>query len=382
METPLLRWIADRIAEQGPIPFATFMDWALYHPEHGYYASGQVRVGEDQGDFTTAPHLTVLFARCLVRLVRIADDALGGPDPFVLAEGGPGEGRLARDMLDCLREESPALYSRLRYAPDESSPALRLRQKCLWTAHQDRIVEWPPRTPVEGLYLSNELLDAFPVHRLTRRDGRLWEVHVDSDGSGLTEVLRPPSRPELLGGLPPHTAFPEGCEMEVNLGVTGWLSGVSAALARGYVVTIDYGDEASRLYGVHRPRGTVRGYRTHRVREELLATPGLQDLTAHVDFTALREAGEALGLQASRLLPLRDFLVSLGLLEQVNRLEERCLSALEALEARRAAAPLLLPDPGMGESFKALVQARGAPLEALQLDADRTPREILEDLKS
>jgi len=379
VDQPLLRWIAARIAAQGPVPFATFMDWALYHPEQGYYASGRVRVGHDRGDFTTAPHLSGLFAGCLARLVEAADRALGGPDPFVLAEGGPGEGRLARDLLDRLRETSPGLYARLRYAPDETSPALRARQGELWEPHRNRLAPWPPPAPVVGLYLSNELLDAFPVHRLLHQKGELQEVHVGWDGVRLREVVLPPSRPELAAHLAAEgIELPEGCEAEVNLGVGGWLETVSAGLERGYVVTVDYGDEAARLYGLHRPRGTALAYRAHRTSEDLLTDPGEQDLTAHVDFTALRRAGEGLGFTAAPLLSLRQFLFALGLLGELEGLEAGGLGAVEALEARRAAAPLLLPGTGMGESFKALVLARRAPLAALPLDPEApfgaTPR--------
>jgi SAM-dependent MidA family methyltransferase len=379
-----LRWIADRIAESGPVPFATFMEWALYHPEHGYYSSGRVRVGDDRGDFTTAPHLTGLFARCLARFVGAVDRALGEPDPFVLAEGGPGEGRLARDLLDRLRETAPHLYRRLRYAPDEASPALRKRQSLLWAPHRDRLAPWPPPAPVEGIYLSNELLDAFPVHRLVRRHGRLLEIHVALGETGevgeqaprLREVLLPPSRPELAQrwGLweAQGVALPEGCEAEVNLQSRSWLAGVSAALARGVVLTIDYGDEASRLYGPRRPRGTALAYRAHRAVENLLEDPGGQDLTAHVDFTSLRRHGEELGLEAAPLLRLRDFLFATGLLDDLEALERDGLDETAAWEARRAAAPLLLPghgSQGMGESFQVLVQARGVALSALPLDS-------------
>ncbi|MEW6487507.1 MAG: SAM-dependent methyltransferase [Thermodesulfobacteriota bacterium] len=380
MDQPLLRWIADRIAERGPVPFATFMEWALYHPEHGYYSSGRVRVGDDRGDFTTAPHLTGLFARCLARFVRRVDQALGQPDPFVLAEGGPGEGRLARDLLDCLRETAPHLYRRLRYAPDEASPALRERQALLWAPHRDRLSPWPPPAPVQGIYLSNELLDAFPVHRLVRRQEALLEIHVALEEAGknpqetprLREVLLPPSRPELAarwarweaGGV----ALPEGCEAEVNLQARSWLAGVSSALARGVVLTIDYGDEAARLYGPRRPRGTALAYRAHRAVVDLLEDPGGQDLTAHVDFTSLRRDGEELGLEAAPLLHLRDFLFASGLLEDLEALERDGLDETAAWEARRAAAPLLLPGQGMGEAFQVLVQARGVGLSALPLD--------------
>jgi SAM-dependent MidA family methyltransferase len=359
METPLASLLVKRIEAEGPLPFAEFMRWALYHPEHGYYTSGSVNIGRDEGDFTTAPHLSGLFARCVARLVLAADRALGGPEPFTLAEGGPGEGRLGRDLLDTIRACAPALYARLRYAPNETSPALRERQAELWEPHRSKIGPWPPPYPTEGLYFSNELVDAFPVHRLIRRDGEIAEIHVTWDGQRFTEVDLPLRDPELAAYVAEMgIEIPEDCEVDVNLEALRWLSGVVRSMVRGFVVTLDYGDEAARLHGSPRPEGTVLGYRGHRVTTDLLAEPGRQDLTAHVDFTALQRAGERQGWRAAPLLTLRDFLFAHGILEELESLE-RLGDPVEQLSVRRAVAPLLLPGSEMGESFKALVQARG-----------------------
>ncbi len=367
MASPLAPWIAARITAEGPVTFAQFMAWALYHPDHGYYASGRVRVGHDLGDFTTAPHLTKMFARCLARLVRKADAALGEPDPFVLAEGGPGEGRLACDLLDYLRDTAPAVYRRLRYAPEEVSPALRARQTAMWEPHKDRLFPWPPPAPVVGLYFSNELLDAFPVHRVLRTGGQLWEVHVDWDGDRFHEILLPPSSSALAAHLEMEGIdVGERCEVEVNLGVQRWLEKVTAALGRGYVVTIDYGNEARDLYGPHHPKGTSLAYRGHRTSNDLLADPGEQDLTSHVDFTALQHMGERYGLSAAPLQPLRSFLLNHGILQDLESLEDGTRSQIEAFEARHAVAPLLLPGSTMGDGFQVLVQAQRASLSGLE----------------
>ncbi len=364
MSNPLERWIGERVREEGPVPFARFMEWALYHPEHGYYASGRVRIGEDGGDFTTAPHMSGVFPRCLARWVAAADRALGRPDPFVLVEGGPGEGRLARDLLDALREREPGLYARLRYAADEASPALAARREALLEPHRDRCIPVPDR--LTGVYLSNELLDALPVHRVRRRGGRWEEAHVAWD-AGLAEAWGP-ATPEALAFLDEQGLdLPEGCEAEVCPRALEWMERVAALLDRGFVVTVDYGDEAGRLYGPRRPRGTCAAYRGHRVSEDLLADPGEQDLTAHVNFTALRRAGERLGLRAAPLLKQRDFLFAAGLMEEVARLEAE-LPEVERMAAMQALAPLLLPDGGMGDAFKVLVQAKAAPLDAVPLD--------------
>ncbi len=364
VNSALGRWIEERVREEGPVPFARFMEWALYHPEHGYYASGRVRIGDDDGDFTTAPHMSGVFARCLARWVAAADRALGRPEPFVLVEGGPGEGRLARDLLDALGEREPGLYTRLRYAADEASPALAARREALLEPHQDRCIPVPDR--FTGVYLSNELLDAFPVHRVRRRGGRWEEALVVWDG-GLTQTWGPAS-PEAQAFLDEQgLEVPEGCEAEACPRALAWLERVAGLLDRGYVLTIDYGDEAERLYGPRRPRGTCAAYRGHRMAEDLLARPGEQDLTAHVNFTALRRAGERLGLRAAPLLGQRDFLFAAGLAEEVALLEAE-LTGMDRMAAMQALAPLLLPDGGMGDAFKVLVQARAAPLDAVPLD--------------
>lgn len=371
MSTPLAPWLRHRIQTRSPMPFEEFMHWALYHPEHGYYASGRVRVGRDEGDFTTAAHLSPLFARCLSRLVAAADKALGRPDPFTLVEGGPGEGILAQELLGALRDRHPDLYGRLRYALDEASPALLARQVEALAPHGKRVLAGFPSEPFRGLYLSNELIDAFPTHRLAFGEGRWAEVHVALGPEGFEEVLLPPSRPELMDRLEADgIQVPEGCQVEVNLRAEEWLARVAGGIASGFVVTVDYGDEAARLYGPLRPQGTCVAYRAHRLSDDLLADPGRQDLTAHVNFSALRRVGRGAGLEAAPLLKQRDLLFALGLSREMEDLE-RSLSGSDLFEARQALAPLLLPGTGMGEAFKALVQAKGLPLEGLPLDPER-----------
>ncbi len=366
MPQPLADWIRNRIREQGPVPFARFMQWALYHPLHGYYTSGRARVGSEHGDFTTAPHMTPVFARCLARWLAAADRALGEPDPFVVVEGGAGGGRLARDLLDALRHREPALYQRIRYAPHEASPAARNRLEKALAPHAGRCIPLPER--FTGVYLSNELLDAFPVHRIRKGPQGLEEAFVDAHGAGFRETwVRPPSPPVQVFLDRHPLPLDGGWEAEVCPAALEWLADVARRIERGYVLTVDYGDEADRLYGPHRPRGTCLAYREHRTSEDLLAAPGLQDLTAHVNFTALRAEGRCLGLEPAPLLTQRSFLFAAGLVQEVESLE-RELPPHEALAARRALAPLLLPDAGMGDTFKVLVQAKDAPLCGVPLE--------------
>lgn len=366
MPDPLARRLAEQIKTQGPIPFAAFMESALFDPEEGYYSSGRVRVGDDQSDFTTAPHLTPIFSRCLARLVFRADRALGHPFPFVLFEGGPGEGRLAADLLEVLRSREPNLYRRFLYAPDERSQALAARQAAAWSRHPGKVVPADRFLAADGMYFSNELLDAFPVHRLVRQGPELREIWVDWDGSRFREFTGPLSRADLAAELAADgVEVSDGCQVEVRLGVREWFLGVTERLGRGCVVTVDYGDDAGRLYGPHRPEGTCAAYRRHRLGPDLLANPGGQDLTAHVNFSSVRRAGNAVGFRAGPLLNLRDFLLALDLPGELTALESEAGSELDALRVRRALAPLLLPE--MGEAHRAMVQVRGLRLEDLGL---------------
>lgn len=370
MENPLESWIRSQIEACGPVPFERYMDWALYHPEFGYYASGRARPGQDEGDFTTSPHISRLFGRCVATLVEAADRALGRPDSFVLVEGGAGDGRLARDILDALQQRAPDLYARLCYGPEESGPVWATRRAELLAPHAGRVIAPPER--FTGVYLSNELADAFPVHRLARRGRELLEVHVGLSEGSLAELLLPPSRPEIVAYLEEEgVEVCEGCEVEVSLRALGWIRRVAGRVRRGYAVTVDYGDEGRRLYGPDRPRGTCLAYRGHRISEDLLAEPGNIDLTAHVNFSALARAGQEEGLEPAPLLSQRDFLFALGLLTEVEVMERLGLSEAELLSARRALAPLLFPGGEMGESFKVLVQAKEAPLSELPLDPSR-----------
>ncbi len=371
MAAALATHLADRIRREGPLPFVEFMAAALYDPQHGYYTSGTARPGSDAGDFTTAPHISPLFARCLTRLVAAADAALGHPEHLVLVEGGPGEGLLARDLLDALRTRLPDLYARLAYHLDERSPALRRRQQRLLAGHA-RVTSWePPAAGYQGLYLCNELLDAFPVRRLVFQGGALQEVHVALEGERFVEVLVPARSAQLsaqlrAAGLRP----PDGCAFEWSPHLGAWLDAVTERLGRGYLVAIDYGDEAPRLYGPHRPDGTCLAYRAHRASDELLHDPGGADITAHVNFSALRSDAEARGLRAAPLLTQRDFLFALGLAEEVAGAAAPGPPSAAQIEERRALGPLLFGAPQMGDAFKVLVLGRGADPGRLPLDPE------------
>lgn len=368
MHTPLHALIVRGIRAHGPLPYARYMELALHHPDHGYYASGRAKIGpaDGGGDFTTAPHFSRLFGRCLARLVVAADRALGHPDPFTLVEGGPGEGKLGLDLLDGISEETPDLYRRLRYAAEEASPALRTRQRRTLSAHEALLCDAIPNG-YTGLYLSNELLDAFPFHRFRVGDGDVKECFVEETDGKLALTWGAPTDPALAEAAGLLWDGGEPYVLERCPGVGQWLEKTAGALSRGYLVTIDYGDTATRLYGTQRPEGTCRGYRQQRHAESLLEAPGETDLTGSVDFSELMELGEGLGLVNSALLSQRDLLFALGVADELTRAEEG-LDDTDAYQLRQQLWPLLFSGTGMGESFKALVQAKEANLDELPLD--------------
>lgn len=374
MENLLLARIREKITSSGPITFSEFMETALYDPDYGYYTSGRVRIGPGL-DFVTAPHQGVLFARALGRFVIRADEALNRPDPFTLVEGGPGEGKLARDLLDYLNLHAPSLYARLRYFPVEISDSLKMRQRERLAPHAGLVLDELP-LGYEGVFYSNELLDAFPVRRFAVRDGTLFEAVVAVGEDGLQEVLRqtPEDDASALARETASRLSGDEYSFEVCPKVKEWLAESAASLKRGYLLTIDYGDLEGRLCGPFKPAGTVRGFKANEFVEDLYAQPGTADITASVNFSALMEAGRGLGLSVAPLQTQAAFLLALGIHEEAEKIAEGLTDVEAMMKFQSEVWPLLFPGSGMGESFKASVMAKDAPdlglSEVFSLESD------------
>ncbi len=364
--TPLIGIIRDRIrAAGGRISFAEYMDLALYHPQYGYYSAGVVALGRE-GDFTTSPEVDPAFGAALAQFARRCDAALDSPARFLLAEHGAGSGRLMVDLLTALGTDGARLAARLDAVIVERSPALRVRQAATLAAagYADR-VRWADTATGTGLVFSNELVDAFAVHRVVWTAVGWTELYVALDSNArLVEEQGPLSDLALatyftdLDILPP---LDQPCE--VNLAAPAWLRGVAAGLDRGFVLTIDYGDSAARLYSVLRPQGTLLCYTAGRVTDDLYSAPGQQDMTAHVDFTTLECTGYTLDLETVAATRQTAFLVGLGLGEAIAAVSTRVPGdrpAYEAALARRARLFRLIDPDGLGR-FHVLVQAKGVP---------------------
>ncbi|PLX79911.1 MAG: hypothetical protein C0616_09680 [Desulfuromonas sp.] len=356
----LQEWLREEIGRQGGLTFAEFMANCLYHPQHGYYQSPQVRIGR-QGDFFTSSSVHRVFGSLVARQLVDMWRCMGGGE-FVVVEQGPGEGHLALDILDDLRQTEPEFYSELRYFLVEQNIVSRQRQSELLIKHQAK-VDWALEDEIEpfsGCLLSNELIDAFPVHVVEVRGGELQEVFVVNSNDGFAEDLRAPSTSDLQTHLDWLGCGPvEGNRAEINLEAVRWLHRISARLQRGFILTIDYGYPSKELFAPQRRQGTLLCYDKHQAHDNPYQNAGCQDITTHVDFGALQKAGEDAGLQTLWFGEQYRFLMGLGFVEELMVLQAREQDPLRQRQLRLSLKNLIMPDGGMGDTFKVLVQGKG-----------------------
>ncbi len=373
-DSPFIQQMTTLIRETGPLTFARFMELALYDEEHGYYMTGGGRatsvtspIGREGGDFFTAPSLSPILARCLVRQLEEIDERLGHPPVFHLVEMGPGDGTLLRDLLQECQEQQASLFPRLACILVERSAAFRRRQQDTLAAWQEQGVgmQWVddlqsiPDGSLTGTLLSNELVDAFPVHRVRMEEDGLRELYVTNCDHALQERWGEPSTSELASFLSDlDVELPVGFTTEINLEAVTWIKQVARVLDRGVVITIDYGHTAQDYYAPERKNGTLMGYYRHTATTDPFTRVGEQDLTAHVNFSSLARTGEQAGLTTTGFTNLQHFLMSLGIEELVEGCEQES-------EAIQAAAQLLRPH-GMGTTFKVLMQHKGIAVPTLR----------------
>jgi SAM-dependent MidA family methyltransferase len=372
----LVAAIRAEIAAAGRITFARFMDLALYHPEHGYYRGAEERPGRG-GDFLTAPELSPFFGQCLTRQVRQVWEELDRPAGFTVLEYGAGGGRLAYDILAAARAESPDFAACLRYRLHELSPHRRANAHALLASGgfgEQVAFEGPEEpgggaVPFVGVVLTNEFVDALPVHRLAGQGGgAILERYVRwDDGVGwFAEELAAPFTPRLAAALAEgEVVLAAGQGAEVNLAAGEWLATVAGRLARGLVLTVDYGYPTAELYAPQRRDGTFRCYYRHTANDTPYARVGEQDMTAHVDFGALARAGERHGLRPLGLTTQGPFLSNLGLGDLLVAAQTPG-RALDAYLADRSAVLALIEPGGMGR-FGVLAQGKSfAPATPLR----------------
>jgi len=379
----LVQKLVARLEREGPLSFAAFMEVALYDPEFGYYMTAGPRIGRE-GDYYTSLDVHPIFAELVGRQVAQAAEAIAplrrqGDGAFTIVEMGAGKGLLAKHLVNAYRRENPDFLARLRYLLVERSPAMvetqkqRLREltgaglSVAWVPDLNAI----PPDSITGVFLSNELVDAFPVHRVVKRPLGLREIFVGWDGSRFVEIEAPPCSSALeayfarLG-----ISLEAGQQAEVNLQALEWMRQVGARLRRGLIVTIDYGHAAADLFAPSRKTGTLLGYYRHTVADSPYVRVGQQDLTAHVDFTSLALAGQDVGLEVTGFTNQLHFLIGLGI--------ESAFAGLDPESPQVAAMRELLRPDGMGTTYKILIQHKG--MSAPQLDGLRSRPYFLDAL--
>ena len=366
----LCQAISHRIitSPQKRITFAEYMDMVLYHPQYGYYSS-DVKIGFRGSDFFTSASLGADFGELLARQFYQMWEILDQPISFSLVEMGAGQGILASHILNYIKQEYPDFFAAVKYIIVEKSSTLKQEQQQLL---QDFSVKWCNLEEIEpksltGCCFSNELLDAFPVHQFTLEAGELREIYVTiaehNSQPIFIEVIGEPSTPQLaeyfdlVGINLSQNTYENGYRSEINLAALDWLSIVSDCLERGYVLTIDYGYHADRYYHPQRRQGTLQCYYQHRHHDNPYVNIGRQDITAHVDFTALSVWGESRGLKKVGWTQQGLFLMALGIGERLAAISWQQQPISQLLQRREGLHQLINPG-GLG-NFGVLVQSQG-----------------------
>lgn len=363
--------IIDRInsSPQHRITFAEYMDLVLYHPQYGYYCSGTVKIGS-QGDFFTSPSLGSDFGELLAEQLVEMWSTLGYPVPFMLVEMGAGLGLLAADILQYLHDNYLDFFQVLEYTIIEQSEALIKNQQNLlkkWLA-QDGKISWQSWNEISeksiiGCVFSNEVVDAFPVHQIMLKKQKFKEIYITNEKNKLTEVVDEISTEklkkyfELIKINLTSDIYPDDYCTEVNLFALDWIETIANRLHRGYLLTIDYGYTAQRYYHPQRYKGTLQCYYQHHRHDNPYINIGYQDITTHVDFTALERQGELCGLQKLGFSQQGMFLMALGLGDRLSALSNGQYNFQQILQRRDALHQLIDPS-GLG-GFGVLVQTMG-----------------------
>lgn len=366
----LVTLLHEEIAAHGPMPFARYMECCLYAPGLGYYSAGSTKLGAE-GDFVTAPELGDLFARCVVNHLTPVLTALG--DVADVLELGGGSGAFAGDALQALAR---AGVTPRRYRILEPSADLRERQRThlesTLPAELAARVEWlerPPEAPWRGVLFANEVIDALPTTRFVIRDGEVFEEHVAIDAGGhLTREDRPADA--LVRAAVRHLEkalgrkLEEGYRSEVLPQLPYWLDAVAGTLEAGLLLFVDYGYPRRDYYMPERRDGTLRAHYRHRAHDDPFFRPGLQDLTASVDFTALAEAGHHAGFELAAYAPQAQFLIAGGLQQAFTEAHAGVDDEKRRYRLAQQVKQLTLPGM-MGESFQAMLLMRGLQADVL-----------------
>ncbi|MEK6693123.1 MAG: SAM-dependent methyltransferase [Nitrospirota bacterium] len=363
--------IKERIREGGPISFRDFMELTLYHPEFGYYTSPGEKIGKE-GDYYTSPHLTPIFGRLIGKQISEMARLLGVGE-LSIVEMGAGKGLLAADVLDFLKEEDKDFYGNVGYHIIELSNWLKTKQRdalnehsVLWHKSLDDLT-----TGIKGVFISNELVDSFPVHLIIIKEGRLMEIFVDwAEGpcgveGRFVETVKDPSTDALRDYFSElGVDLPDDYRTEVNLDALKWIERIGDILEKGFVITIDYGYLSDEIYQAYRSGGTLLCYHRHTASEDPLIRIGYQDITSHVNFSALINWGIKGGLGLTGITEQSHFLLNIGIEDYLNAIASESRDYRDYLKGILPVKNLFMP--GMGETFKFLIQHKGMKMPSLK----------------
>lgn len=366
--------IAKEVASTGVIPFARFMELALYCPDYGFYEKERDNIGA-RGDYFTSVSVGPLFGELLAfqfaewlgETRERGGGRMGKEDlRLQIVEGGAHDGRLAVDVMTWVRDHRPDLFSRLEYHVVEPSPRRKGWQQKMLSPFTPR-VHWlsspcslPASPGVRRIIFSNEMLDAMPVHRLgwdaKAKRWFEWGITLDTERfvwAGMSPDLLKPALADHASGIT-HHALCDGFTLDICPAAEAWWGAAARSLASGKLLTFDYGLTAEELVAPERRDGTLRAYRRQQLSADVLSNPGEQDLTAHVNFTALQEAGEAVGLQTECCDTQERFLMRI--VEALSRTEPTLRTWTES--QKRQLQTLTHPN-FMGRQFRVMIQSRG-----------------------
>ena len=357
--------IRGRINKKGKISFHEFMDLALYHPEHGYYMSSREKIGKD-GDFYTSPDVHKVFGTTIMKQLKEMKSLLPENKNFHIIEAGAGKGSMCRQILDAAKEREPSLYESIRYSIVEKSTSLMdIQKESIGSASHTEKVSWQKdmasalKVTESAVVVSNELIDAFPVHRVAFTSNGWEEIFVTLVDDEFSEITGPLSDPSLEAYLSKFEGpFDEGYKTEVNLNGVRWIKNIGENLKKGFLVTIDYGYPKADYYSLLRNDGTLLCYYRHSTTDNPYTRVGEQDITAHVDFSSLAGAGKEAGLELTGFCEQFHFLMGLGVFDELNSMDESEDFNSESYRENIAIKRLLMPE-AMGGTFKVLIQHKG-----------------------
>lgn len=357
-------------ADTQAISFRDYMDICLYSEPHGYYRNNRMKIGK-QGDFYTSSSVGSIMGEMLAAFIsaQVQNDKIT-PEPIHVVEWGGGNGRLALHLLDEMKRTVPIVYTRLIYTIIESSTYHRELQRALLEEHEQVIrftseTEWIAEAPQDQVFvLANELLDAFPIHRIRYKDMRFQESYIAwrEEEQSFLEIWLPITSQRILDYLArSRVQWLDGQIGEVNLDAEIWISRAAKRIHSGSCIIIDYGDIEEELYASHRYKGTLMCYRNHQALDNPLIHQGEQDMTSHVDFTSCLSAAIESGFTSCKLQTQQEFLVEQGIFQKLqDHYDPNPFS--EVSKRNRSIRQLLLSDQ-MSELFKVcIITKKGDPL--------------------